>query len=694
MNIRKISLLTSLLLSLLFISLATYKLISLNAEKSANEDLQAAVIASSILNKAIIELSLERSVMQVTLNLPDAIAKEFRGLIDEQIKKSEAGFDEAARLVQEDDGFRRKDEFLNSLKKLREEINVLRVKADRNLSVPLNRRNNDDVKNLPINMKEIILLFSYLPIELKPENATISSKTIAMEGIQKEAWAIREFGGRERTYLAIAAATGGKLSDVTLEDMKLYHEAAEAAMHKLELIAGYKGLDAKVLQQVEKVRDVYFSDYKKIRKDMINASASGIPYSISFGDFFTKSSDALDTAVNLSYLAGDKMAEYIEEDLQHSVKMLWAFIIVLVVAICLCAFQIYYTMIRVSGRIDSLSSLMEKLTNGDTDLDLGAYAGSDEIDKMAEHVEVFRKNAIEVSRLEAEQKAAEERQAQEKKQATEAMANQFEEQVGGIVSEVEKAASDMQGMASILSDAIQKTSSQSATVASSSQEATTNVQTVAAAAEEMTASIGEISKNVRDTAQTAKECSQAAATSQSKLSYLQAAVEEIDSVIQSINDVAEQTNLLALNATIEAARAGEAGKGFAVVANEVKSLASETHKMTEEIARKVEDIKTSASDTISSVSDIITQISSVDDKTTNVEAAIDQQATATNEISQNVQQASIGTSNVSQSIEHVQQAANDSSASTEELKTASESLATQATELKNAVDMFLKEVRG
>ena len=109
-------------------------------------------------------------------------------------------------------------------------------------------------------------------------------------------------------------------------------------------------------------------------------------------------------------------------------------------------------------------------------------------------------------------------------------------------------------------------------------------------------------------------------------------------VAKLIGDIAAQTNLLALNATIEAARAGDAGKGFAVVAGEVKSLASQTARSTEEITREVEAVRSATESAVEAVDNINARIAELDQISTAVAGAMEQQSIATQEIARTINQ--------------------------------------------------------
>ena len=161
-----------------------------------------------------------------------------------------------------------------------------------------------------------------------------------------------------------------------------------------------------------------------------------------------------------------------------------------------------------------------------------------------------------------------------------------------------------------------------------------------------------------------------------------------------IQSIAAQTNLLALNATIEAARAGDAGRGFAVVASEVKSLAGQTAKATTEISEQIAAIQTASDETVNAIKNVVDVITEIDQIGTAIASAIEEQGSATKEISRSVQEAARGTQEVNANISGVQRAADDTGAAANHVLGAAEQLSAQSRDLAGQVTSFLSEVRA
>ncbi len=174
------------------------------------------------------------------------------------------------------------------------------------------------------------------------------------------------------------------------------------------------------------------------------------------------------------------------------------------------------------------------------------------------------------------------------------------------------------------------------------------------------------------------EAVEEARRSEELVASLVEAATKIGEVTQLISDIADQTNLLALNATIEAARAGDAGKGFAVVASEVKSLAAETAKATEDISSQIAGIQSVTQTTADAIKKITNVISKVNEISTAISGAVEEQSAATKEVSSNI----VG----------VQAAANETGQSSSSMLEVSKDLSQRSEELQKLFDEFLAKL--
>ncbi len=239
-------------------------------------------------------------------------------------------------------------------------------------------------------------------------------------------------------------------------------------------------------------------------------------------------------------------------------------------------------------------------------------------------------------------------------------------------------------------------------IATAMNEMSTTVQEIAASAEAASENARNANQEaesggtvIRETIDAINHLSDEVGKAAEVIHELEASSANISGVVEVIQGIAEQTNLLALNAAIEAARAGEQGRGFAVVADEVRTLAGRTQDSTEEIQKMMEtlleqtgnavavmerdkhyaeELATQAGEANNSLSSIMQAVDNIQDMTTQVASASEEQTVVSEEINRNVSVvADIAHANVSGS---------------EQIAAASEELTRFASELEAVVQRF------
>ena len=266
--------------------------------------------------------------------------------------------------------------------------------------------------------------------------------------------------------------------------------------------------------------------------------------------------------------------------------------------------------------------------------------------------------------------------------------HQLIQAIAGTALQVASASEELSTTSQQISANSEETSAQAQVVSDATEQVSQNLQTVASGAEEMGASIREIAKNATEAARVATSAVKVAETTTATVSKLGESSTEIGQVIKVITSIAQQTNLLALNATIEAARAGDAGKGFAVVANEVKELAKETAKATEDISRKIVAIQTDTNAAVKAIASISGVINQINDISSTIATAVEQQNATTNEMSRNVSEAAQGSAEITSNIAGVAQAAESTSRGAGDTQKAAQQLVETSAELRRLVEQF------
>ena len=226
-----------------------------------------------------------------------------------------------------------------------------------------------------------------------------------------------------------------------------------------------------------------------------------------------------------------------------------------------------------------------------------------------------------------------------------------------------------------ITDGVARTSEEAASAAAATTQTSSNVNAVAAGAEELAHSVAEISRQLSHALEITGNAVSQADTTNETIATLVSATQKIGEVVDLINSIAAQTNLLALNATIEAARAGEAGRGFAVVASEVKNLATQTSKATEEIGSQIAEVQNNTRRAVDAISGISSTIGRINEISTAIASAVEEQEAVTRDMSSNMQVAARGVESIDRGMRDIAGLTRDVDTATRKVKEASRAIA-------------------
>lgn len=345
----------------------------------------------------------------------------------------------------------------------------------------------------------------------------------------------------------------------------------------------------------------------------------------------------------------------------------------------------------VTNAIRKLTTVMSRLADGDISIEIPYHGRRDEMGDMANTLRVFKENAEEKQRLQA-QHEIEEQSRFARQQKMEQLIETFRPTALAVLESVERTAGTLDNTAHSLTSVANDSSTRAEKTLGMTEDTTQSVQSVASASEELAASIGEISRQVTRTSDIVQLANEGTIKTNQKVEELAAIATRIGEVVRLIQDIAEQTNLLALNATIEAARAGEAGKGFAVVAAEVKGLANQTATATEEISEQITSIQDATSESVMAIEEITKIMEEIESHTTAIASAVTEQTSATEEISKSVSTAAHSTNHVLVDVRELSGAVEKTNCSAGEVLSASTLLSNDTGRLRKEVGEFLDGV--
>ena len=570
--------------------------------------LRSLAIASTKWLDGTVDLSLERSVTQVALALDEPAPDAFRNLINQQRDASDTLMDQAMAEIETFNHLPTRDVFLQQVSQARQKVAKLRSEVDAMLRVDAASRDDERAYQLPFELKSEIAGMKNAVEYLKISNQLTSSEAGVLTGIQNRAWEVREFGGRARTFYAIATLTEQPIPSKMRGYINSDTSRAQEAWDAIKNLSAATELPADIVERINAGDRIYFDQYLALltRLDgaMAQAEGGGAPtYPVTFQQFFEQSNEALGQMSTLSKEAGAAVISYWDK---RSSSALTALIINILLAAAMIAVVVAAMRIinqRVALRLKQTTETLMAVANGDLDRQVHRQENDlNEIADLASGLESFRTSLDQAKRAEQElsERSRAERAAMMAEMQTAfgavvdaAVAGDFTQRVPETFpdAELNQLAASVNRLLMSLNDALNSTGAAIQRIAEGDLKNRFDGQFQGAFAElqrsvnetierlsglvtEITTTSHDVSRDAEEITSGAENLASRAEQQASSLQETAATMEEMSATIKSNADNSENAKKLASDASQRGQSGGEVVNSAVSAMNEIEASAS------------------------------------------------------------------------------------------------------------------------
>ena len=237
---------------------------------------------------------------------------------------------------------------------------------------------------------------------------------------------------------------------------------------------------------------------------------------------------------------------------------------------------------KISAPINEVTGNIEKLSNGNVDVEIDALSHIDETSRLLSSAkrlaEILQKSisGIKVS-------------AQTLKDSVETTSKLARESSLG-TAKITKAMTGLAATTGTMTDSVMEVNENIGNMGNMIDGIVASTDKLGESSSKMAKAGEEATRCIEDMVESSRRSSSAINDITDMIKATDESVKKISEMVDLITEIATQTTLLSLNASIEAARAGEAGRGFGVVATEIKSLAEQSGSSAERILSVVKEI--------------------------------------------------------------------------------------------------------
>ncbi|MGB0934591.1 MAG: nitrate- and nitrite sensing domain-containing protein [Alphaproteobacteria bacterium] len=290
-------------------------------------DVNKASQAISYLLEAAGNWAVERGITNTALNSKTVITPERKDKILQRRQAADSALRNALREVATLN-FVRKDQYIEEVKYVAKNTELLRNKADKQVTLTRSLRDQRFIERWIPSMTRLITISQILRQAITQKAASVNGELGRQERAKHYVWKMSEYAGKVRAIVGALISSHSPIDGKTHQVLSEYHGYVLSAFEEVKTLT--KDKDATVVRDLEYVENGFFGSFNDLRQSIIKAGLDGVQYPIDSSKWIELSTQEIDKMLAVQHSLRAETETYTERLLDESLYQLIISVILLV----------------------------------------------------------------------------------------------------------------------------------------------------------------------------------------------------------------------------------------------------------------------------------------------------------------------------------------------------------------------------
>jgi len=284
---------------------------------------------------------------------------------------------------------------------MKKSIVELRNQTDKNLVIPKDARESGLAEKWFAAMTNYIETIESLLVTISKDISDADGVISRYSSLKHEILALRNTAGPEMSILSATILSRKPIKPKLIDKVESLHVITKHHFQKISFLS--QGFSSKTIPDaLEKLKQVYFTEYIPYREKIFPIAKTGGPYPISQMEFLDHGVKALKEIANFMHVVVSETKGYATERYHQSRKQIILHTLASAGSLFAVILIILYLNFKVIWPIRRLTESVNSLAKEDLDIKVPFLLSQNEIGDMARALDVFKKNVIQRRKAEAE----------------------------------------------------------------------------------------------------------------------------------------------------------------------------------------------------------------------------------------------------------------------------------------------------